>query len=267
MFSICFSVLLAILYEEGEDERVVACALETGHSLLAGEHSVLDVSQRVSIHRRIVLVGAAQEGNVCIHIRREITHLCLPGLVPVRVRTARELHVQEYPVLKDDAEGIGTPVQILRLLGHIDSGASSLDGIPGLVEHRIQSLDEDGNLALIVEIGELLQTDRILVFNPRFYGRTAVIVPGIGRVHVAVLERQYGTRNGTSVDAEVRYVNLQRIHALICRIRGVVGKLGVENHVILRLVVLELDGACSEVISCTVEHSRINRGCPGRRPR
>ena len=41
--------------------------------------------QRESVHRRVVLVGAAQEGNVCFHIRREITHLSLPRLVPVGI--------------------------------------------------------------------------------------------------------------------------------------------------------------------------------------
>lgn len=175
--------------------------------------------------------------------------------------------MQEHPVFEDDAEGIGTPVEIPRLLGHIDSGTGALDGTPGLIEHRVQGLDEDSDFALVVEVGELLQTDRVLVFNPRFYGRTAVIVPGIGRIHVTVLERQYGARNGTSVDAEVRNINFQYIHSLICSIRGVVRELCVEYHVILRLVVLELDGARSEVISCRIEHSRISRGCPGQRPR
>ena len=107
---ICFSVLLAIPYEEGKDEWIVSGAVETAHSLLAGELSVLDVSQRVSVYRRVVLVGASEERNIRVHIRREIPHLRLPRLVPVRVRTARELHVKEYPVLKDDAEGFGTPI-------------------------------------------------------------------------------------------------------------------------------------------------------------
>ena len=121
-------------------------------------------------------------------------------------------------------------------------------GLSNVAEGGGLEASRRGNLALVVEVGELLQTNGVLVLNPRFNGRTAVIVPGIGRIHVTVLERQYGARNGTSVDAEVWYVNLQRIHALICRIRGVVGKLGVENNVVLRLVVLELDGACSEVL-------------------
>ena len=106
MFIICFSVLLAIPYEEGKDEWIVSGAVETAHSLLAGEHSVLDVGQRVSVYRRVVLVGASEERNIRVHIRREIPHLRFPRLVPVRVRTARELHVQEYPVLKDDAERV-----------------------------------------------------------------------------------------------------------------------------------------------------------------
>ena len=215
-------MLLAIPYEEGEDEWIVSCAVKTAHSLLTGEHSVLDVSQRVSVHRRVVLVGTSKERNIRVHIRREITHLRLPRLVPVRVRTARKLHMQEHPVLKNDAEGIGTPIEITGLLSHIDTCPGALDGIARLIERRIERLDKDGNLALVIEVRELLQADRVLVLYPRFYGRTAVIVPGIGRIHVTVLERQYGARNGTPVDAEVRYVNLQRIHTLISRIRRVV---------------------------------------------
>lgn len=267
MFIIYFSPLFAIPHEEGEDEWIISGAFETAHSLRAGEHSVLHVGRRESVDRRIVLVGASEERNIRVHIRREIPHLRFPRLVPVRVGAARELHMEKHPVFEYDAEGVGTPIKVACLLGHIDACPGSLDGITRLIERRIECLDEDGNLALIVEIGELLQTDRILVFNPRFNGRTTVIVPGIGRIHVAVLERQYGARNGTPVDAEVRDIYLKCIHALISCIRGVVGKLGVENNVVLRLVVLELDGACSEVISCTVEHGRINRGCPGRRPR
>ena len=170
-------------------------------------------------------------------------------------------------MFENDAEGVGTPIEVAGLLSHIDSRTVALDGIPGLIEHRVERLDEDGNLALVIEVRELLQTDRVLVLNPRFDGRTAVIVPGIGRIHVSVLERQDNARNGATIDAEIRHVNLQHVCSLISRIRRIVGELGVENHVILRLVVLELDGACSEVVAGTYKHSRINRECPGQRPR
>ena len=58
MFIFCFSVLLAIPYEEGKDEWIVSGAVEAAHSLLAGEHSVLDVSQRVSVHRCFAFITA-----------------------------------------------------------------------------------------------------------------------------------------------------------------------------------------------------------------
>lgn len=265
--NVLFSVTFTISNEEGEDKWIVSGTVETTHSFLAGEHSILNVGQRVSVHRRVILVGAAEEWNISVHISREVFHIRLPGLVPVRVRAARELHMEKNPVFEYDAEGVGTPIKIPRLLSHIDTCPGSLDGIPGLIECRIERLDEDGNLALVIEVRELLQTDRVLVLNPRFDGRTAVIVPGVGRIHVAVLERQYDARDCAAINAEVRHVNLQHIHALICRIRGVIRELGVKNHVILRLVVLELDGACSEVVAGTYKHSRINRECPGQRPR
>ena len=88
MFIICFSVLLAIPYEEGEDEWIVAGTLETAHSLLTGEHAVLDVSQRVAVDGRVVLVGAAEERHIGTHVGRKIFHIRLPRLVPVRIRTA-----------------------------------------------------------------------------------------------------------------------------------------------------------------------------------
>ena len=123
--------------------------------------------------------------------------------------------MQEYPVLEDDTEGIGTPVEIPCLLGHIDSRSSSLDGLPSLIKCRIERLDIDGDLALVVEVGELLQADRVLVLNPRFDGRTTVIVPGIAGVHVSVLERQDNARNSAAVDAEIRDIDFQDICSLI----------------------------------------------------
>ena len=233
---------------------------------MAGEHAVLNMSERVAVDRWVVLVGAAEERNISTHVSREVFHIRLPWLVPIGIGAAGELHMQEYPVLKNDAEGIRTPVEIPGFLGHIDSRSCSLDRISRLIEHRIQGLDEDGDLALVIEVGELLQTDGILVLNPRFNGRTAIIVPSVGRIHVTVLERQYGARNGTPVDAEVGDINLQYIYTLIGVIRGIIRELGVENDVVLRLVVLELNGACSEVIACRIEHICISKGCRGRRP-
>ena len=248
--NVLFSVTFTISNEEGEDKWIIAGALEAGHPLLAGEHAVLDVGEREAIHGRVILIGAAEERNVSIHVSREALHICFPRLVSIGVRATSELHVKEHPVLEDDAEGIGTPIQILPLLGHIDGRSRSFGGASTLIEGRIERLDIDGNLALVVEVGELLQADRVLVLNPRFDGRTAVIVPSVGRIHVTVLERQDNARNGAAIDAEVGHVNLQDIHALISGAGWVIGELGVENDVILRLVVLELDGARSEVISC-----------------
>lgn len=88
--------------------------------------------------------------------------------------------MQEHPALKNDVKGVGTPLEIAGFLGHIDSRTRSFDGIPALVEHRVERLDKDGNLSFVVEVGELLQTDGILVFDPRFDGRAAVVILGVG---------------------------------------------------------------------------------------
>ena len=82
-------------------------------------------------------------------------------------------------MLEDDAEGLGTPVEIPRLLSHIDGRSGSLDRAFALVEHLVKRLDEDGDVTLVVEVSQLLYAQRILVFNSRFKGRTAIIVSGI----------------------------------------------------------------------------------------
>lgn len=257
---------LSITDEESEYERIISGTLEAAHALGTGKHSVLDVSQRVSVHRRVVLIGATEERDIRVHIRREVFHIRLPGLVPVRVRSAGELHVQEYPVLEDDAEGIGTPVEIPGLLSHIDSGPGALDGISGLVLLCVQRLDEDGNLTLVIEIGELLQTNRILVLDPGLNGGAAVIIPRVGGVNIAVLERQDNTCNSAAVYRKIRDVDFKNVCGLVSGIRWVVTEFGVQNDIVRGLIVLELDGACTKVISGRVEHSRISKGCRGRRP-
>lgn len=52
---------------------------------MAGKYSILNVSQRETIHGRVVLIGAAQKGNVGVHISREVSHLRFPRLVAVGI--------------------------------------------------------------------------------------------------------------------------------------------------------------------------------------
>ena len=56
---------LIVTYQEGEDERIVSCVLETRGPSLAGENAVLDVSLADSVYGRVVLVAAAAERKVC----------------------------------------------------------------------------------------------------------------------------------------------------------------------------------------------------------
>lgn len=109
--------------------------------------------------------------------------------------------------------------------------------------------------------------DGVLVLDPGLHGRAAIVIPSVGGVLVPVLERQDDARNGATIDTEVGHVNLQHVSGLIVGVARVVGNLGVQDHVVFCLVVLELDGARSEVISCCVEHSRISKVLQARRPR
>ena len=43
--NVLFSVTFTVPHKEGEDKRIITCALKTAHTLLAGEHAILNVGQ------------------------------------------------------------------------------------------------------------------------------------------------------------------------------------------------------------------------------
>ena len=61
--------------------------------------------------------------------------------------------------------------------------------------------------------------------------------------------------HGAAVDGQIRNVDFQLVAGLIVGIRRVKAELGIQDHVVLCLVILEGYLAGSEVISCAVEHS------------
>ena len=87
--------------------------------------------------------------------------------------------------------------------------------------------------------------------------RTVTAVHGITPGVVVILDKadEHAT-NSAAVDGQIRNVDFQLVTGQIVGIRRVKRELGVQDHVVLRLVVLELDGACSEVISCRIELNR-----------
>ena len=68
-------------------------------------------------------------------------------------------------------------------------------------------------------------------------------------------EANEDTANSAAVDGQIRNVDFQLIAGLVVCVGGVKRELGVQDHVVLRLIILEGYLAGSEVISCTVEHS------------
>ena len=100
-----------------------------------------------------------------------------------------------------------------------------------------------------------LDYDGILVLDLGLEHRAAVIhgiTPGI----VVILDK--ADKNATysaAVDGQIRNIDFQLVVDLVVGIRRVKRELGVQDHVVLRLVILEGYLAGTEVISNTVKHS------------
>ena len=135
--NVLFSITFTVPHKEREDEWFVAGTLEVVHPLHASIHTILYVGEGVAVHGRVVLIEAAQKRNVGAHIRGEVAHNRLPRLGSIGVGTARELHMQKHQVPEDDTEGVGTPIHVASLLGHIDHDPCALDVIVAMVKRRI----------------------------------------------------------------------------------------------------------------------------------
>ena len=63
------------------------------------------------------------------------------------------------------------------------------------------------------------------------------------------------TANCTAVYGQIWDIDFQLVAGLVVCVGGVKTELGIQDHVVLCLVILEGYLSASEVISCTVEHS------------
>ena len=58
----------------------------------------------------------------------------------------------------------------------------------------------------------------------------------------------------TAVNGQIRNIDFQLVSGRVVCVGGVKAELGVQDHIVGSLVILEGDLTGSEVISCTVEH-------------
>ncbi len=80
--------------------------------------------------------------------------------------------------------------------------------------------------------------------------RTAIIHGISTGVVVIFYKADEDTANCTAVDGQIRNVDFQLVTGLVICVGGVKAKLGIQDHVVLSLVILEGYLAGSEVISC-----------------
>ena len=69
-------------------------------------------------------------------------------------------------MLKLDEEGVRTPTQVRCLLAGRQPYLGALYGIPTTGKHSVQGKDVDGNLSLLIEVGELLNAECVLILDP-----------------------------------------------------------------------------------------------------
>ena len=101
----------------------------------------------------------------------------------------------------------------------------------------------------------LLEGDGVFVLEPGLEHRAAVI-HGITLGIVVILDK--ADKNATysaAVDGQIRNIDFQLVAGLVVGIHRGKRELGIQDHVVLRLVILKGYLADTEVISNTVEHS------------
>ena len=162
----------------------------------------------------------------------------------------------KHPMLKLDHEGLVPETEVVIRRGHRKALHGALDGIAALIQLRVERDDVDDERAVLVEPGLLLDDDGVLVLDPGLEHRTAII-HGITLGVVVILDKaDENASHGAAVDGQIRNVDFQLVAGQVVGVGGVEGELGVQDHVVLCLVILEGYLAGSEVISNTVEHSR-----------
>ena len=171
-------------------------------------------------------------------------------------------------MLKLHEERVITPAKVIVLGSGLQTCLRTLDGIASPGQHRIERQDVDCNLSLLIEVGQLLDAQGVLILHPGLEDGAAAVVPSIAVTVAYITEPQEYASNGTAVNAEVRDIDFQDISCLVLRRLRVVGKLRIEDYEVLLLMGLEGNLPSPEIITCRVEiHSHISRLYQARRPR
>ena len=206
----------------------------------------------------VELIAATGHRNVGSDIFRHLFEGCLPGQVPLRVGAAGELQVHEYPVVEHYYKRVAGEAEVIALGSDREALLGALDGICALVELGIHRDEVEDERAVVVKPRLFLDDNRIFVLDPGLEDGTAIIdgiTPGI----VLRLDKtDENAADGAAVDSQIRNGDFQLLAGLVCGIRRVEFDLGIQNHVIGGLIILEGYLARAEVIGYAVEH-----GCSG----
>ena len=227
--------------------------IKTCGSGLASENTILDVGFAHAVHRRIVLVAAAAERNISSNAGGQVVQTAFPCRITVSISATGIHHVEEHPVFKLHEERVITPAKVIVLGSGLQTCLRTLDGIATPGQHSVQGKNIDGNLTLLIEVGELLDAQRVLVLHPALEDCAAAVVPGIAVTVTYITEPEEYSSDSATVNAEVRDVDFQNISGLVLRRLRIVGKLRVEDYEVLLLMGLEGYLASPEIVTCRVE--------------
>jgi hypothetical protein len=163
--------------------------------------------------------------------------------------------MDEHPVLKLHHERLVPETEVVIRRSHRKALLRSLDGVGTLVELRVERQDVDDERAVLVKPGLLLNHNRVLILHPGLKDGAAVIDGVTPRPVLVFHKSDEDSAHCAAVYAEVRHVDFQLLTGMVVCVGGVESELGIQDHVVGSLIILELDLAGTEVISYTVEHS------------
>ena len=236
-------------------ERVVSRIEETHHTTLACENLVLDVGFRHTVAVGMHLVPASTDWNISRDVCRQLLHRHLPQRFPISVCDAGELQVDKHHVLELTHKSFIVKAQIVTFRGHRKQLHGAFDGVSALIELWIERDYVDDERGVLVEPGLLLNDDGVLVLDPRLEHRAAIIHGIPPRVVVIFYKADENATYGAAVDGQIRNIDFQLVASLVVGVGGVKRELGVQDHVVICLIILKGYLAGTEVISNTVEHS------------
>ena len=170
------------------------------------------------------------------------------------IGAAGELQVHKHPVVKDNNEGVAGEAQIIVFRGNRKALLRSLDCIRALVQLGIHRHEIENQRAILVKPRLLLHHNRVLILDPGLEHGAPVINRIAPRITLSLDKADEHSANGAAVNRQIRHGYLQLLASLVRGISGVEGNLGIQDHVVGSLVILELDLRRTEVIGNAVEH-------------